>query len=259
MIPCTTKEMHTVIDKWIADGFLRLSGVSKESTEDDKKHARFCRYYRYVHHPTSECFSLRKNFHSKIQDGTLDVTQIPQGVQRNSLPNHNKERGAISVVIHAGTEDTDEELEDSLSTNPAAIKTLQRSPKFRSLFNQLGLRFDARKAATKAIVNIAAGSGSQCYTTEAHASRAFLETTDAVTFIDEDMEVQYPDHQKPLYVVAMINYVRIRRALVDTGASLNLIPTSTLDAAGISRKKIQGRPMEITGFGGAAEYTVGDI
>ena len=107
-------------------------------------------------------FFFTKNFHSKIQDGTLDVTQIPYGVQRNSLPNHSKERGAVSVVIHARTEDTDEELEDSLSTNPAAIKTLQRSHKFQSLFNQLGLGPDARKTATEAIVNIAAGSGSQC-------------------------------------------------------------------------------------------------
>uniref|UniRef100_A0A2N9G6E9 Uncharacterized protein n=1 Tax=Fagus sylvatica TaxID=28930 RepID=A0A2N9G6E9_FAGSY len=26
-ISCTTEEMHAVIDKWIADGFLRLPGV----------------------------------------------------------------------------------------------------------------------------------------------------------------------------------------------------------------------------------------
>jgi hypothetical protein len=180
-------------------------------------------------------------------------------VQRNPLPNHNKERGAISIVIHAGIEDADEELEDSLSTNPAAIKTLQRSPKFRSLFNQLGLGPDARKASTEAIVNIAAGSGSQCYIAEAHASRAFLETTNAVIFTDEDMEVQYPDHRKLLYVAAMINVVHIRRALVNTGASLNLILTSTLDAARISRKKIKGISMEVTRFRGAAEYAVGYI
>jgi hypothetical protein len=208
-IPCTTEKMHAVIDKWIADGFLRLPSVSKESMEDDKKHARFCRYHCYVHHPTSEYFSLQKIFHSKIQNGTLDVTQIPYSVQRNPLPNHSKERGAVSVVIHAGTEDTDEELEDSLSINPAAIKTLQRSPKFQSLFNQLGLGPDARKAATEDIVNIATGSGSQCYTAEAHASRAFLETTNVVTFTNEDMEVQYPDHRKSLYVTAMINDVHI--------------------------------------------------
>ena len=57
----------------------------------------------------------------------------------------------------------------------------------------------------------------------------------------------------------MINGVHILRALVDNEASFNLIPTSTLDAAGISRKKIQGIPMEVIGFGGAAEYIVGHI
>ena len=36
-IPCTTEEMHAVIDKCIADGFLRLLGVSKGPSEDDKK------------------------------------------------------------------------------------------------------------------------------------------------------------------------------------------------------------------------------
>ena len=60
------------------------------------------------------------------------------------------------MVIHAGTDEADEELEDSLSTNLAAIKTLQRSPKFWSLFNQLGLGPDARKATIEAIINIIA-------------------------------------------------------------------------------------------------------
>ena len=124
------------------------------------------------------------------------MTQIPQGVQRNPLPNQSKERGAVSVVNHAETEDTDEELEDSLSTNPALIKTLQRSPKFWSLFNQLGLEPDARKATIEAIINIAVGSGSQCYTAEAYASRAFLETTNAVTFTDECKGTRCPTTTK---------------------------------------------------------------
>jgi hypothetical protein len=41
-----------------------------------------------------QMFSLRKIFHLKIQDGTLDVLQIPQGMQRNPLPNHNKDSGS---------------------------------------------------------------------------------------------------------------------------------------------------------------------
>ena len=104
---------------------------------------------------------------------------------------------------------------------------------------------------------IAAESGAHCFTTETHASRAFLETTNVITFTDEDMEVQYPDHRRPLYLSATINEVQVRHALVDTGSYVNLIPLSTIQAAEISQKKIQGAPMEIKGFGGIGEYTKG--
>uniref|UniRef100_A0A2N9I7D6 Integrase catalytic domain-containing protein n=1 Tax=Fagus sylvatica TaxID=28930 RepID=A0A2N9I7D6_FAGSY len=114
---------------------------------------------------------------------------------------------------------------------PAAVRTLQKSPKFKSLFNQLGLGPEARNAATEAIIAIAADSGATCFTAEAHASRAFLETTNAVTFTDEDMEVQYPDHRRPLYVSA---------------------PT-------FHNIRSKAPPIEVTGFGGAAEYTMGHI
>nr|POE46155.1 hypothetical protein CFP56_73591 [Quercus suber] len=125
----------------------------------------------------------------------------------------------------------------SATLTPAAIKTLQRSHVFHSLFNQLGLTPEARTAATEAIVGIASSSGSHCFIAEAHASRAFLEMTNTVTFTDEDMEVQYPNHKRPLYVPAMINEVHVRRALMDTGSSLNIPPLSTLIVAGISQKK----------------------
>ena len=46
---------------------------------------------------------------------------------------------------------------------------------------------------------------------------------------------------------------------MDTGASVNLISLSTLQAAGISERKIQGCPMEVTGFRGKGEYIAGHI
>ena len=69
----------------------------------------------------------------------------------------------------------------------------------------------------------------------------------------------HPDHKRPLYLAASINQIPIKRALVDTGASVNLIPLSTLQAVGISKRKIQGCPMEVTGFGERGEYTAGHI
>ena len=51
----------------------------------------------------------------------------------------------------------------------------------------------------------------------------------------------------------------MRRALVDTGSCINLIPLSTIQVAKISQKKIQGAPIEIKGFSGIDEYTKGHI
>ena len=78
-------------------------------------------------------------------------------------------------------------------------------------------------------MSIVVDSGMECFTAESHASRAFLETTNAITFTDEDMKIEHPDHRRPLYLMATINGVQVRRALVDTGASLNLIALSTLE------------------------------
>uniref|UniRef100_A0A2N9F9L1 Uncharacterized protein n=1 Tax=Fagus sylvatica TaxID=28930 RepID=A0A2N9F9L1_FAGSY len=200
-VPCTLEEMKAILDKWVADGIIKLPEVQKKATEEDKKNPKFCYFHRYF-------------------------------------------------VIHGSTSDVDVDESATASTamTPTAIKTLQRNPRFRSLFNQLGLNPEARTAATEAIMAIAADSGAHCFTAETHASRAFLETTNAITFTDEDMEVQYPDHRRPLYLSATINEVQVRRALVDNGSCINLIPLSTIQAAEIPQKKIQGAPMEIKGF-----------
>ena len=108
-------------------------------------------------------------------------------------------------------------------------------------------------------MSIAVDSGMECFTAESHASRAFLKTTNAITFTDEDMEIEHPDHRRPLYLMATINGVQIRRALVDTGASLNLIALSTLEVMGLVDRKILGAPMEITGFGGSVKSTEGYV
>ena len=66
------------------------------------------------------------------------------------------------------------------------------------------------------------------------------------------MEVKHSDHYRPLYLMAIINGVQIRKALIETGVSLNLIALSTLEAMGLIGKRILGAPMEIIGFGGLA-------
>ena len=138
----------------------------------------------------------------------MELPQAWQKVHIDPFLKH-KEKGVVSVVIHgsASDADMDEPVTASTAMTPAAIKTLQRNPRFRSLFNQLGLNPEARTVATEAIMAIAADFEAHCFTAETHASRVFLETTNAITFTDEDMEVQYPDHRRPLYLSATINEV----------------------------------------------------
>ena len=253
--------MMVIFDKWVKDEVIKLPQINKPPTEEEKRDPKFCRYHRYVHHLTADCRSFRWELNRKIQDCTLQLSPKQQRVHKNPFPNHRKDQGkvVVSVVIQGSTNDmeVDESAVANTTLTPAAMRTLQKSPKFKSLFNQLGLGPEARNAAIEPI--IAADSRATYFTAEAHASRAFLETTNVVTFTDENMEVQYSDHRRPLYVSAVIKDVQVRRALVDTGSCLNLIPLSTFKAANIPQKKIQGAPIEVTGFGGAAEYTMGHI
>ena len=90
----------------------------------------------------------------------------------------------------------------------------------------------------EALVSIASEAGVECLAVETRANKAFLQDTNEITFNDEDMEVGYSDHMRPLYLVASINQIPIKRALVDKGALVNFIPLNTLQAAGISKSKI---------------------
>ena len=170
--------------------------------------------------------------HCRIKEGTLELSQ--QEVQRNPLPNH-KGKGVAAVVICTDLEEDEEENPALLA---AAITTLQQNFKFKNLFDQLGLTMKERKIVTEALVSIASGAGVECLSVEIPEDRALLQESTEITFSDKDMEVGYPDHKRPLYLAASINQIPIKRTLVDTGASINLIPLSTLQAAGVLERKI---------------------
>ena len=155
--------------------------------------------------------------------------------------------------------DSGEDEEENPALPAVAITTLEQSSKFKNLFDQLGLTTKERKIATEALVSIAFGAEVECLSVEIPEDRALLQESIEIMFSDEDMEVGYLDHSRPLYLAASINQIFIMRALVDTSASVNIIPLSTLQAIRISERKIQGCPMEVTGFGGRGEYTTGHI
>ena len=72
---------------------------------------------------------LRRLVHHRIKERTLELSQ--QEVQRNLLPNY-KGKGVAAIVICADPRE-DEEENPILPT--VAITTLQRSSKFKILFD----------------------------------------------------------------------------------------------------------------------------
>ena len=56
-------------------------------------------------------------------------------------------------------------------------------------------------------MNMATDTGREYFAIETHASIAFLESTNVITFMDEDMEVEYLEHRRPLYLTSTINGV----------------------------------------------------
>ena len=110
----------------------------------------------------------------------------------------------VVVAIHGKLAEAGE---SEGSFHPSTVRTLQKNPKFRSLFNQLGFGPKARRVATESLISITADSGIECFTVESHAIRAFLETTNAITFTDEEMEIEHPNHRRPLYLMTSINDV----------------------------------------------------
>ena len=162
--------------------------------------------------------------HRRIKERTLELSQ--QEVQRNLLPNH-KGKGVAAVVICA---DPGEDEEENPALPAATITTLQQSSKFRILFDQLKLTTKERKIAIKAMVSIASSVGVECLSAKIPEDMALLQESTEITFSDEDIKVGYPDHRRPLYLATSINQIPIKRALVDTNVSINLIPLSTLQA-----------------------------
>ena len=87
LIPCTVEELNHVLDKWIGDGVVRPFTMSRPPTEEERKNPLFCRIHNYVKHSTKDCWTLRRLFHKKLREGTLELTKKEPEVQRNPLPN----------------------------------------------------------------------------------------------------------------------------------------------------------------------------
>ena len=161
-LPFIAEEMMVIFDKWVQDQVIKLPKITKQPTAEEQKDPKYCRYHRYVHHPTMDCWTLKWEVNRKIQDGILQLSEEQQKVYKTPFPNYKKDKNkaVVSIVIHGNVSDmeVEESAIASSSLVPVAVRTLQKSPKFKSLFNQLGFGPEARNAATEELITIVAES-----------------------------------------------------------------------------------------------------
>ena len=120
LIPRTAKELNHVLDKWIGDGIVRPSTVSRPLIKEEWKNSLFCRIHNYVKHSTKDYWTLRRLFHRKLREVTLELPQKEPEVQRSPLPNQ-KGKGVVVVVIHGNLA---EAKESKWSFHPNIFRTL---------------------------------------------------------------------------------------------------------------------------------------
>ena len=99
VILCIAEELNHVLDKWIGDEIVRPFTVSRPPTKEERKNPLFCRIHNYVKHSTKDYWTLRRLFHKKLRDRTLELTQKEPEMQRYPLPNHKGNR-VVAMVIH---------------------------------------------------------------------------------------------------------------------------------------------------------------
>lgn len=79
-------------------------------------------------------------------------------------------------------------------------------------------------------------------------AKSRVQANNTITFSVGDIPHYMEDKECQLYVAAQINDVTFKRAFIDTGTSLNIIPKSTIEEACVNKEEIIHYPTTIYGY-----------
>jgi len=85
---------------------------------------------------------------------------------------------------------------------------------------------------------------------------SYQEIRESMTFSTRDLANRAVDGERPLYVTALLEAFQIKKALVDTSASTNILPLLTLDALGIPRERTIREPLQVVGIRSLQQCTL---
>ncbi|KAJ1419769.1 Aspartic peptidase domain superfamily [Sesbania bispinosa] len=197
-----------------------------------------------------------------LKDGTLRLkgkVLLPKNergeeLHRRPLPNH-----SVSTIGAHTNEVRIEEVEEAYDEERALLVGLAKTRGFRMLFGQLGMEGDAQREATEAIIHIARKWGGHLGAVNAPLTR--LARSHATTIIFREPPEASPQfcHNRPLYVEATIEGIKVRRALVDNGSGVNIIPSNIFHRLKMPRGRIHKSEVMLSTFHGEAVESLGRV
>jgi len=188
---------------------------------------------------------LRNIFHDRVAKGDLVIKVGKRADSRMRRPE-------VAMTFFMGCEDHIEEEAENMASSSLAppplldeemVTRIQQEDKIHSFLERTDLRPLARRKAAQALTKVMERNHEVVAVKGSLMQVAYQEAKDLVTFSSKNLANQVVDGNRPLYLTTFLGASRIKRALVDTGASTNILPLLTFDALGIPRERIILEPL----------------
>ncbi|XP_074290507.1 uncharacterized protein LOC141617221 [Silene latifolia] len=199
--------------------------VEEQAWRKDSK--KKCEFHRDIGHNTEDCYTLRREIRRLIEHGDLS----------HLLPRGGKQQDKNLAILRSDS--TDSILPSPLIQSRIPIlKTLDIS----RLTYSAGKR---RATETK-------GDMPETFCRISHSDLP------AVAFDEGDVRDEQEHHDALIITLSMANCT-VRKVLVDTGSSVNLIMLKTIENMGFIKKDLQKKTIPLVGFSGETVGSLGEI
>ncbi|XP_016167871.1 uncharacterized protein LOC107610323 [Arachis ipaensis] len=264
LLPLSRAQAMVVVNRWFEDGTLNPRIDREPPTPENLRDPKYCMVHRNKSHGLTDCYVVRTMFHRQVKEGKifLNGEQNQEGVKSTHFPQHDV--GMIGVEGEVMlTEIVDEAkemvtMEESLDED-TLTRGLLKSRGCRIMFNQLGLEPHIQKEVARALIGVVQKHEKNFGGVNAPLTRLAKSHANALVFWNSDSFNREFYHNKPLYVEAVVEGMKVRRALVDAGSGVNIIPTHIFLEMGGFADQIRPIQVGLNAFNGVGVKSRGYV
>ncbi|XP_074289120.1 uncharacterized protein LOC141614257 [Silene latifolia] len=197
---------------------------AQDRSNDDRDSIKRCEWHQDISHRTEDCYRLRNEVKFQVHKGNLD-----------------------HLLSRGGKQDRREASNQVLPSAPPICTKIINVITGGSELS--GLTYSSAKRN-------ATGSKGDHTETSYRVSQSNLPP---VTFDETDTESGAEQHDDALTITLSIGNCTVRKVLVDTGSSVNLVMLETLKTMGFDKENLIKKSVPQVGFSGETAHSVGEI